>query len=100
MHWTVGKKRLQQETPVEAARTTAKATRVATAVGFIAAMLTIGGAVAVEVVDEEPFEVRLCTAVAIQDYDVLYEAGDITKEQYELLRADSIQDQIDDIAEC
>ena len=100
MHWAVGKRRAQHGTAIEAARATGRATRIAAAFGLIGTLATIGVGIGAEIVDEEVPGVQLCTAVAIVDYSFLYDSGQITEEEFAQLRADAIQDQIDDIPEC
>ena len=100
MHWTLGKRRTQHPSAIEAARSTARAARYAAAVGLIGTLATVGVAIAAEVVDEEPVEVQICTAVAIHDYNQMYDTGDITHEEFEMLRADAISDQINDAGDC
>ncbi len=100
MHWILGKRRTQHPSAIEAARTTARATRVAAAIGLIGTLTTVGIAIAAEVVDEEPIEVQICTAVAIQDYNYMYNSGEISHDEFEDLRADAITDQINDTGNC
>ncbi len=100
MHWTLGKRRQQHMTAIEAAAATAKSTRVAAAIGLIGALATVGTAVTAEVVDNQPPEVLICTAVAIQDYSSLYDSGSISHEEFEQLRSDAISDQLEDSAPC
>ena len=100
MHWTVGKRRSQHGSAIEAARATARSTRIAAAFGLIGALATIGVGIGAEIVDQETPTVQLCTAVAIVDYAYLHEIGELTDEEFAELRADAIQDQIDDIPEC
>lgn len=100
MHWVLGKRRAQHGSAIEAAKATAKATRYAAAVGVIGTLATVGIAVAAEVVDEEPAGVQICTAVAIYDYQSLYEDGTISRSEFEELRADAIADAVNDTADC
>jgi hypothetical protein len=100
MHWVLGKRREQHTTAVEAARATARATRVAATVGLVGSLLTVGGAVAVEAIDHESIDVSSCTAVAIQDYMYLYEGGAINHDEFEALRTDAIAGEVDDTAAC
>ena len=100
MHWVLGKRRSHHTSAVEAARSTARATRLAAAVGLIGTLATVGVAIAAEVIDEEPIEVQICTAVAIQDYTYMYDSGEISHDEFESLRADAITDQLNDTGDC
>ncbi len=100
MHWSVGKKRAQHGSAVDAARSTARSTRIAAAFGLIGALATIGMGIGAEIVDEETPDIEICTAVAIVNYNYLYELGEITHEEFEQLRADAIQDELDDTTTC
>ena len=100
MHWVLGKRRSHHTSAVEAARSTARATRLAAAVGLIGTLATVGVAIAAEVIDEEPIEVQICTAVAIQDYTHMYDSGEISHDEFESLRADAITDQLNDTGDC
>lgn len=100
MHWLVGKRRVQHRSAVAAARATARATRLAAATGLVGTLLTVGVAVAAEIATEDVPQVRICTAVAIMDYNYLYELGEITHEEYVELRGDAISDQITDAGDC
>ena len=100
MHWVFGKRRSQHTSALEAARATARATRLAAAVGLVGTLATVGIAIVAEVVDEEPIEVQNCTAVAIQDYMYMYDSGEISHDEFSNLRADAISDQLNDTGAC
>jgi hypothetical protein len=100
MHWVVGRRRAQHGSAVHAARTTARSTRYATALGLIGTLASVGFGIAAEVTSDDIPEVWICTAIAIQDYHYLYETGDISQEEFEQLRADAIADQLADVGDC
>lgn len=100
MHWAVGRRRAQHGSPVHAARVTARSTRYAAALGLIGTLASVGVALAAAVTADEIPEVRICTAIAIQDYHYLYEMGDISHEEFDQLRADAIADQLADVGDC
>jgi hypothetical protein len=100
MHWTLGRRRRQHESPVEAARRTANATRKASAVALVAAVLALGGSVGAEILDRESSSPGSCTALALTGYMYLYDDGTITHDEYELLRSDAIEDELNDTGDC
>lgn len=100
MHWVLGKRRPQSGSAEETARRTAHATRVAAATGLIAAVLAVAAAVGAEVADHDSSTPATCTAAALSDYMYLYDDGLITHNEYEVLRADAIDDEVNDVSEC
>lgn len=100
MHWTLGRRRRQDESAVDAARRTARLTRLASAVALVSALAAVGGAVVAEVLDSEPSNPGSCTAVALTGYMYLYEDGTITHDEFEALRSDAIQDELEDTGDC
>jgi len=100
MHWVLGRRRPHDDSPQEAARRTAKATRVAAAIGLVGMLLGVGGAVGAEIVDQDSSDLTTCTAEALSDYMYLYNDGLINHDEFEILRSDAIDDEVNDIAEC
>ncbi len=100
MHWVVGKKRAQHGSAVHAAKATARSTRLSAALGLILTLGSVGIGIAAEVTEEDIPEVRICTAVAIVDYNYLYEIGEITHDEFEQLRADAIADELAGTPDC
>lgn len=100
MHWIFGKARSHSSAPVEEAARTARSTRVAAAIGLVAAVLAVGGAVGAELVDHDSTNVSSCTAGALTDYMYLYDDGVISHQEYESLRADAIDDQLNETGDC
>lgn len=100
MHWTLGKRRPHSGSAIDVAGRTAKATRLAATVGLVAALLSAGGAVGAELVDQDSISPTNCTAEALTDYMYLYDGGLITHSEFEDLRADAIDDELADQGEC
>ncbi len=100
MHWTLGKRRPHSGSAVEVAARTGRATRRAASIGLMAALLSVGGAMAAELADQDSSSPTNCTAQALNDYMYLYEDGLITHGEFEDLRADAIDDQLSERGEC
>ncbi len=100
MHWTLGKRRPHSGSATDAAGRTAKATRVAATVGLVRALLSSGGAIAAELVDQDSTSPTNCAAKALTDYMCLYDDGLIKHSEFEDLRADAIDDELTDQGEC
>lgn len=100
MHWILGRRRPHDASADEAAQRSAKATRVAAAIGLVGALVGVGGAVVAELVDHDSVALTNCTAEALSDFMYLYDDGVISHGEYETLRADAIDDELSDIAEC
>ena len=100
MHWTLGKRRRQHASPVEAARRTSAAARRAAAIALVAALAALGGSVGAEILDRDPSSPGSCTALALTGYMYLYDDGTITHDEYESLRRDAIEDELNDTGDC
>ncbi len=100
MHWTLGKARRQSRPPLEAAAHHARLTRMAATIALLMAVLAMGGAVAVEAIDQDQDEPANCTALALTGYLYLYHDGVISHSEYESLRQDAIDDELADTGDC
>lgn len=100
MHWILGKRRRQHESPIDAARSTANATRKAATFALVTAVAALGGSVGAEIVDRESSSPGSCTALALTGYSYLYDDGTITQDEYESLRSDAIEDELNDSGDC
>lgn len=66
----------------------------------MAAVLALGGSVGAEILDRESSSPGSCTALALTGYLYLYDGGAITRDEYESLRTDAIEDELNDTGNC
>jgi hypothetical protein len=75
MHWVVGRRRRQHESAVDAARRTARATRLSAAVALITALGAVSGVVGAELLDTDSTVGPHCTVVPLSGTTFMFDCS-------------------------